>query len=61
MIQIGLIIMAIGLLFAGIKALAGKEAPGKQTSKPVAITLVVLGVAVIAFALIGLPLLIQQL
>ena len=61
MVQIGLAIMAIGLIAAGITALAGKEKPGKETSKPVAITLIVLGVAVIAFAFIGLPLLMPEL
>ena len=61
MFQIGISIMAVGLIAGGIYSLAGKEKPEKQTSPPVAIAMIVLGFAAIAFAFIVLPLLMPEL
>jgi hypothetical protein len=57
MVQIGLSIMGLALIIGAVYALAGKEKPGKKTSPSVAVAMIVAGIVIIAFAFIGLPML----
>ncbi|XAL99760.1 hypothetical protein OT109_19540 [Phycisphaeraceae bacterium D3-23] len=59
MMQIGILVMSAGLIAGGVIALLGKEKPGKETSPGVAIAMIVLGVLLLGFAFIALPLLVQ--
>lgn len=56
MVQIGCVVLAIGMLYAGIQGLGGRpDSDGKQTSKPVAIACLILAAAILVFAFVILP------
>ena len=55
MFQIGLLLIAASLFFAGIQALRGEEKTWKQTSEGVAVAMLVIAVALAVFALVFLP------
>jgi hypothetical protein len=54
--QIGLLAVAVGLLFVGVQGLRGvPDSTGKQTSKGVAVACLVLAVGLVVVALAVLP------
>jgi hypothetical protein len=56
MIQIGCVVLAIGLLYSGVQGLRGRpDADDKQTSKPVAVVCLILAAAALVFAFVILP------
>lgn len=56
MAQIGLLVLAVGLLIVGIQGLRGvPDSTGKKTSKGVAITCIVLAVGLVVVALVVVP------
>ena len=55
MIQIGLLVMAAGLLFGGVKPFIWAEKPESKTHPGVAILMIVLAVGLAVFALVFLP------
>lgn len=56
MAQIGLAVLALGLLFLGVQGLRGvPDSTGKKTSKGVAVTCLVLAVGLLVFAFAVLP------
>lgn len=57
MVQIGLLVVAAGILFGGIQALRGKESSEKETPKAVAIAMIVVAALLAIFALFVLPVL----
>lgn len=54
-VQIGLSLMGVGLILPAIQALSGEEKAKKKTPPSVAIAMIVVGVALIAFAFVFLP------
>jgi hypothetical protein len=62
MIQIGLLVIAAGMLWAGIQCLRGKpDRDGKKTSLGVSIASFVLAAVIAVFAVVGLPLVLNSL
>jgi hypothetical protein len=57
MIQIGFFVMSASLIVSGIYALAGKEKPEKKTAASVAIAMIIIGVGLLIFGFVGLPML----
>lgn len=56
MAQIGLGVLALGLLFLGVQGLRGvPDSTGKKTSTGVAVTCIVLAVGLLVFAFAVLP------
>jgi hypothetical protein len=54
MIQIALVIIGLALLIGGIVALTRKEGTKRKTAPGVAVTMIVLGAAVLVFAIVGI-------
>ncbi len=60
MIQIALLVIAVGLLWPAIQGLRGvPDSKGNKTSPVVAIATLLAAIGIAVFALIGLPLLIS--
>lgn len=55
MIQAGLCVIALGLLYGGIAPLAGWEKGKTKTHPGVAVAMIVLAIGLIAFAFLGVP------
>jgi hypothetical protein len=53
--QIGLLVLAVGLLFGGLWPLLGLEKSKKKTHPGVAVTMLVLALALAVFAIFVLP------
>lgn len=54
--QIGLLVLAVGMLFVGVQGLRGvPDSNGKKTPKSVAMVCLVLAAGLAAFALLVLP------
>jgi hypothetical protein len=54
-VQIGLLVLAVGLLLGGLWPLLGLEKSKKKTHPGVAVTMLVLAAALAVFALVVLP------
>jgi hypothetical protein len=57
MIQIGFFVISASLIVCGIYALVGNELPEKKTAPSVAIAMIIIGVGLLIFAFVGLPML----
>ena len=55
MAQIGLLVMAVALFFGGLWPLLGLEKSKQKTHPGVAVTMLVLAVGLVGFALVVLP------
>jgi hypothetical protein len=55
MAQLGLLVIAVGLFLGGLLPLLGLEKSKRKTHPGVAVTLLVLAVALAGFALVVLP------